>query len=172
MNTTNLERLSEFFRARGVAAALLSNPWTVAWLTGYAPPIQTGPSPFEGGPALAWWAGGELILIASDAEAGAARATGVEVREYAGYTIDEPLTVVERQAAVLWEVLGGWDGRGAAVAVELRFLPAALASAVREALSAATLRPVDGELEPLRAVKTPDEIAKLRGVGALRPVPG
>ena len=113
MNTTNLERLTEFFGARGVTAALLSNPWTVAWLTGYAPPIQTGPSPFEGGPALAWWAGGELTLIASDAEAGAARAVGAEVREYAGYTIDEPLDVVERQAAVLREVLGGWDGRGA-----------------------------------------------------------
>ena len=57
MNTANLERLTEFFGARGISAALLSNPWTVTWLTGYAPPIQTGPSPFEGGPALAWWAG-------------------------------------------------------------------------------------------------------------------
>jgi len=53
MDTTNLERLNEFFGARGVTAALLSNPWTIAWLTGYAPPIQTGPSPFEGGPARA-----------------------------------------------------------------------------------------------------------------------
>ena len=81
MNATNLERLIEFFGARGVTAALLSNPWTVAWLTGYAPPIQTGPSPFEGGPALAWWAGGELTLIASDTEAGPARAVGAEVRD-------------------------------------------------------------------------------------------
>ena len=167
MNTTNLERLTEFFGARGITAALLSNPWTVAWLTGYAPPIQTGPSPFDGGPALGWWSEGELALIASDAEAGAARATGAEVREYAGYTIDEPLDVVERQAAVLREVLGGWDGRGAEVAVELRFLPAALAGIVHESLSGATLRPVDGQLDPLRAVKTPEEIVKLRAALAL-----
>ena len=167
MNTTNLERLTEFFGARGITAALLSNPWTVAWLTGYAPPIQTGPSPFDGGPALGWWAGGDLTLIASDAEAGAARATGAEVWEYAGYTIDEPLDVVERQAAVLREVLGGWDGRGADVAVELRFLPAALAGIVHEALPGAALRPVDGQLEPLRAVKTPEEIVKLRAALAL-----
>jgi Xaa-Pro dipeptidase len=167
MNTTNLERLTEFFGARGFTAALLSNPWTVAWLTGYAPPIQIGPSPFEGGPALAWWAGGELTLIASDAEAVAARATGAEVREYAGYTIDEPLDVVERQAAALREKLGGWDGRGATVAVELRFLPAALAGILHDSLSGATLRPVDGQLEPLRAVKTPEEIIKLRAALAL-----
>ena len=167
MDTTNLERLTEFFGGGASPPRCLSNPWTVAWLTGYAPPIQTGPSPFEGGPALAWWAGGELTLIASDAEAGAARATGAEVREYAGYTIDEPLDVVERQAAVLREVLGGWDGRGAEVAVELRFLPAALAGTVHESLSGATLRPVDGQLEPLRAVKTPEEIVKLRAALAL-----
>ncbi len=167
MNRTNLDRLSAHFRGGGITAALLSNPWTLAWLTGYAPPIQTGPSPFEGGPALAWWAEGELTLIASDAEAGTARALGAAVRDYAGYTLDEPLNVVERQAAALREVLGGWNGRGAAVAVELRFLPAALAGAVHEALSGATLRPVDGQLEPLRAVKTPEEIVKLRAALAL-----
>jgi Xaa-Pro dipeptidase len=167
MNTTNLERLTEFFGARGITAALLSNPWTVAWLTGYAPPIQTGPSPFDGAPALAWWSGGELTVIASDGEAGSLRSLGVEVREYVGYTIDEPLTVVERQTAVLRDVLGGWAGRGADVAVELRFLPAAMAGPVHDALPGATLRPVDGQLEPLRAIKTPEEIIKLRAALAL-----
>jgi len=167
MNRTNLDRLIEHLRGHGFTAALLSNPWTVAWLTGYAPPIQTGPSPFEGGPALAWWAGGELTLIASDAEAGAARAAGAEVRAYAGYTLDEPLEVVERQTAALRDLLAGWDGRGTTVAVELRFLPAALAGILHETLSGATLRPVDGRLEPLRAVKTPEEIAKLRAALAL-----
>ena len=53
------------------------------------------------------------------------------------------------------------------VAVELRFLPAALAGIVHESLSGATLRPVDGQLEPLRAVKTPEEIVKLRAALAL-----
>ena len=167
MNQINLDRLSDYFRGHGISAALLSNPWTIAWLTGYAPPIQIGPSPFEGGPALGWWAAGELTLIASDAEAGPARAQGAEVREYAGYTIDEPLTVIERQAAVLQAVLGGWDGRNATVAAELRFLPAALAGAVHKALPSTTLHPMDGQLEPLRAVKTSEEITKLRAALAL-----
>ncbi|PKO22208.1 MAG: hypothetical protein CVU38_10640 [Chloroflexi bacterium HGW-Chloroflexi-1] len=165
MNQTNLDRIQDFFRERGMAAALLANPWTVAWLTGYAPPIQTGPSPFEGGPALAWWRRGEFTLICSDAEAGPVRVAGgdgVEVREYAGYTFDEPLAVVERQAAVVRDVLGGWDGRGSRVAVELRFLPAALFDAAQEALPGARWMPIDGQVEPLRAVKTPEEIARLR----------
>ncbi len=167
MNPHNLHRLSDHFRSRGISAALLSNPWTITWLTGYAPPIQTGPSPFEGGPALAWWRGGDLTLLVSDAEAAAARAAVADVREYAGYTIEEPLAVVERQAAALRDLLGGWDGRGAAVGVELRFLPAPFLETAREALSGAALQPIDGELDPLRAVKTAEEIAALRAVLAL-----
>ena len=57
MNHQNLERLGAHLRSLGVEAALLSSPFTLTWLTGYAPPIQTGPSPFEGGPALGWWRG-------------------------------------------------------------------------------------------------------------------
>ena len=72
MHQQNADRLQDYFVSRGIVAALLANPWTITWLTGYAPPIQTGPSPFEGGPAVAWWYGGELTLIASDAEAAAA----------------------------------------------------------------------------------------------------
>src|SRR5512139_3945229 len=126
MNPHNLDRLGDYCRTHGLAAALLSSPWTVTWLTGYAPPIQTGPSPFEGGPALAWWRDGQLVIIASDAEGGLVRAAGVEGREYAGYTIGEPLNVVERQAATLGGLLAGWSGHGAqTVGVEMRFLPAA-----------------------------------------------
>lgn len=170
MNRTNLDRLQDFFGARGVTAALLANPWTITWLTGYAPPIQTGPSPFDGGPVLAWWQGGELTLIGGDGEAAALRAAcgaAAEVRAYAGYTFEEPLAVVARQMTVLRAVLGGWDGRGAQVAVELRFLPAALFNATQEALPAAAWLPIDGQVEPLRAVKTPEEIAKVRAALAL-----
>ena len=62
MQQANLERLDRFLRARGINAALLSSPWTTSWLIGYAPPVQTGTSPFEGGPALGWWLKGELAF--------------------------------------------------------------------------------------------------------------
>ncbi len=168
MNTTNLERLTEFFGARGITAALLSNPWTVAWLTGYAPPIQTGPSPFEGGPALGWWAGGE-----SDPDR-----LGRGGRRRARHGRRRCASMPATPSTSRWTWLSGRPrscGRCLAagtaavrtVAVELRFLPAALAGIVHEALPGATLRPVDGQLEPLRAVKTLEEIVKLRAALAL-----
>jgi Xaa-Pro aminopeptidase len=167
MRQTNLSRLSDLLRARRVDAALFSSPWTLAWLTGYAPPIQTGPNPFDGGPALAWWDGDGLTLICQDAEAGAARAVGAEVVEYAGYTIDAPLDVVARQGAALRAVLGPARGRAASIAVEHRFLTAPLLAVLSDALPGATFAPVDQDLELLRAVKTPEEVAKVRAALAV-----
>jgi Xaa-Pro aminopeptidase len=162
MNQQNIARFRDYLQANGMAAALLTSPFTLTWLTGYAPPIQTGPSPFEGGPALGWWRDGELTLILSEAEAGAAGEAGVQVRDYVGYTIEEPLPRFESQAAVLREVLGGHTGLTGVVGIELNYLPAAFAPVVHEALSQATMQPLDGRLEPLRAVKTADEIEKIR----------
>ena len=161
MNQQNLERFRDYLQANGMIAALLSSPFTLTWLTGYAPPIQTGPSPFEGGPALGWWREGELTLIVSNIEAGAAAATGAQVSDYVGYTIEEPLPRFERQAAALREVLGGHAGLTGAVGVELNYLPAALAPVVHKALSQATIQPLDGRLDPLRAVKTAEEVEKI-----------
>ncbi len=43
MQPDNLLRLTDYLRSQRADAALLSSPWTIAWLIGYAPPIQTGP---------------------------------------------------------------------------------------------------------------------------------
>jgi Xaa-Pro dipeptidase len=162
MHQENLNRLKEYFLSRGITAALLSNPFNLTWLTGYAPPIQTGPSPFEGGPALGWWQEGELTLILSDGEAGAAEACGANVRPYVGFTLDHPLDGTNRQAAALRELLGEHAALTGKVGVELNFLPAAIAAVAYTTLGRATFRPLDGALDPLRAVKTPQEIAKIR----------
>jgi Xaa-Pro dipeptidase len=166
MQQPNLSRLSEHLRHRGASAALLASPWTITWLTGYAPPIQTGPNPFDGGPALGWWTEDGLTLICQDAEAGAARETGANVVEYAGYTIDTPLHVVERQAAALREVIAGGP-QLRTVAVEQRFLTAPLLLQAQEALPSARWLPIDKDVERLRAVKTGDEIARVRAALAV-----
>ena len=57
-------------------------------VTGITSPVKTDPSPFDGGPVLAWWSDGDLTLVCADSEALAAAA---EVAEYAGYTIDQPV---------------------------------------------------------------------------------
>jgi Xaa-Pro dipeptidase len=167
MNHQNLERFDAHLRSLGVEAALLSSPFTLTWLTGYAPPIQTGPSPFEGGPALGWWRGGDLTLVLSDAEADVARERGVEVREYVGYSLEEPLDVTERQTAVLRDLLREKGVPGAGVGAELNFLPATLVRTLEDFFAVGDIRPLDGELDALRAVKTQDEIAKVRAALAL-----
>jgi Xaa-Pro dipeptidase len=167
MNYQNLERLGAHLRSLGVEAALLSSPFTLTWLTDYAPPIQTGPSPFEGGPALGWWRGGDLTLVLSDAEADAARERGAEVREYVGYSVEEPLEVTERQAAVLHDLLREEGVPGAGAGAELNYLPAALVRTLEDFLPVWDPRPLDGEMDALRAVKGEDEIVKVRAALAL-----
>lgn len=162
MQQANLDRFRDYLRARGLSAALVSNPATLTWLTGYAAPIQTGPSPFEGGPALAWIRDGEMTVIVSDAEAPAVSATGAKTRDYVGYTIEQPLACTERQLAALMDVLKPHAGISGTVAIELNWLPAAMLGAVQEALPNARLQPHDSGLNNMRAIKTADELEKIR----------
>jgi Xaa-Pro dipeptidase len=163
MHPENVARFGEYLRSKGLSAALLSDPFTLTWLTGYAPPIQTGPSPFDGGPALGWVHDDEFTLIVSDSEAPAVRATGAAVRDYAGYTVDQPLDCTQRQAAVLGEVLAAettfFTGR---VAFDPGTLTVALQEAAQDALPRATWRPLEPDAAHLRAVKTVEEIRKIR----------
>ena len=167
MNTYSQERLEDFLKQHALAALLLSDPHSLTWLTGYAPPIQTGPNPFEGGPALAWMAGGRVTLVASDAEAGAAKACGAEVQEYLSYTIEAPIAGLANQAQALAKVLSAFGSLKGTVGVEMNPLPAPLLERLRELLPSATLKAVDGLLDPLRAVKSPPELERLRAALSL-----
>ena len=162
MNPEALDRLHDFLQDNKINAALFSNPATVTWLTGYAPPIQTGPSPFEGGPALAWWQAGEVTLVLSDAEAAAGRLTETQVKDYLSYTIEEPLVGYHKQAAALSSVLGEDNPLTGTVGVEMNSMPASLMPVLHDAFPRAALQPIDGTLDSLRAVKTPEEISKVR----------
>ncbi|MHB1294552.1 MAG: M24 family metallopeptidase [Anaerolineae bacterium] len=162
MHEQNVRRFAEYMRTQGFDAALLSSPFTVTWLTGYAPGVQTGPSPFEGGPALAWWRNGELTLVISDTEAPGAQETGVQVRDYLSYTIDEPLLGTARQADALRALLSEQGAMTGRVVVDLNFMPAAIVPALYAALPHATIVPIDGAFDALRAVKAPEELGKIR----------
>ncbi len=164
---TSLERFTQLLGSRALDGALVSNPSTLTWLTGYATPIDTGPDPFLGGPALAWIHDETIIAIASDAEAPALRALGVEVIEYAGYTVSEPLDVAQRMAQALRSAMTASGVTRAVIAVEARTLPDALSAAAREALPRVRWAPADDDITALRAVKTDAEIAKIRAALAL-----
>lgn len=164
---TPIERLTRLLDSRNLDGALLSNPFTLTWLTGYAPPIETGPDPFLGGPALAWVHDGTIRVVASDAEAPALRALGIDVAEYAGYTVAEPLDVVHRMAQALRSVLTESGSSQRAMAIETRALPEALGAAARDAMPRARFAPADDDIAALRAVKTDAEIVKIRAALAL-----
>jgi len=167
MQTENLARLSEWLRAQACEGALLASPFTLTWLTGYAAPIETGPDPFVGGPALAWVHGNDLTVIASDAEAPALRALGVEVREYAGYTVEQPLDCAGRMASTLSAVLGEAANLHGSIALEQHALSATLLLTAQTALPGAHWLPSDDALSQLRAIKTADELVKIRRALAL-----
>lgn len=162
MNARNLDRFNNLLKEQELQAALLSNPATLTWLTGYAPPIQTGPSPFEGGPALAWWQDGQLTLVLSDAEAAAAAETGAAVRDYLSYSIEEPMQGMRRQVEALQSLLGQAVDAKARVGIELNFLPTPVASAFDQILPESDIHPLDGAFDRARAVKTPEEIEKIQ----------
>lgn len=162
MNEQNVHKLGDYLRSRSMEAMLLSSPFNITWLTGYSSSIQTGPSPFEGGPALGWFRDGTLTLVVNDWEAGPASATGVQVQSYLGFSIDEPLLCSKRQAQALSKLLKSNDSLKGKVGVEMDTLPATLFTVLQEALPNAIFTPLDKELEPLRAVKTPLEIEKIR----------
>ena len=163
MHAQNLERFSGMLRSRGLSAALLADSATITWLTGYAPPIETGPSPFEGSSVLAWWLAGELHLIVSDMETAAAQQAGpTAVHDYVSYTIEAPLAGAANQARALGEVLSTSAPKGGKVGVEWHALTAWLADALRQALPSTDFVPLDGACAGLRAVKSAEEIDKLR----------
>jgi Xaa-Pro dipeptidase len=162
MHIENVSKLAEYLHFRGLQAALLANPFNLTWLTGYAPPIQTGTSPFEGGPALGWFLNGELSLLVSDGETGLAGASGANMLSYAGYTVDEPLTCPHRMAEAFGEMLKPYAGLKGKVGLEMAQLPAALFVKLQAALPQATFVDLDLQIDPLRMIKTAQEIEKIR----------
>jgi Xaa-Pro dipeptidase len=83
------------------------------------------------------------------------------VREYLGYTIDEPLQNSAHMLLGLRELLDASPAKGK-VAVEEDILPAVVGAALAQMLPAASLVRCDGDFDRLRAVKSAEEIERLR----------
>jgi Xaa-Pro dipeptidase len=118
-----------------------------------------------GGPPLVWYDDGNFTLIVLDTHAELAGSFGQQPEcalvSYLGYTIEQPLAGSEHLAAALRQTIG--RARAGKVGVEERDVTALLAAVLGAALpSGAELTPIDGWLEPLRVVKTAEELAKLR----------
>lgn len=153
----------EFLKSRGIERALFANIATVKWLTGFHPPVQTGPSVFLGGPPLVWYEDGYWTLMVLDAQepnAGEfAHHDNCALVSYTGYTVEQPITSQVKLRGLFRSVLRNkLSGR---IGIEARDVPADIALTLHE-IGAAELVPIDTWLDAFRRIKTAEELQKLR----------
>jgi len=131
-----------------------AEPATVTWLTGLAPDIEWGPSPFSAPPVVVLDPGGSTLLVASEDDAGAAP-EDVETRTYPGFAVED----VDRGSLVAGLVLEAVAG-AREIACDLAGLPGQVVAALLH--DGVELVDVSLELRAARAVKDGDEIEAIR----------
>lgn len=168
MHHEQREQTRALLRARGIDIAVFAHPHSVTWLTGFAPPVQTGPHLFAGAPPLVLYADGRFTLVVVDAWAELAALFGAEadgaVVTYLGYTVEQPIDGPgELQSSLELGWLASAASQRARIGIEESDVPAAVLRLLNSAWEV-MLEPVaiDGWLKPLRMVKTAEELAKLR----------
>lgn len=163
MHQEQRQRAHAHLQAKGVERALFANPYTVKWLTGFAPPVQVGFNFFAGGPPLVWYEAGHFTLLVVDAYATDTAAFDEQVDgaviTHLGYTIEQPLAGTDHLTQALRRTIGAGGGK---VGIEQRDVPSYFQNLLSDALAGADFVAVDGWLDPLRMVKTAEELAKLR----------
>jgi Xaa-Pro aminopeptidase len=165
MHREQRARAHQRLQSVGIAHALFANVSSVRWLTGFAPPVQLGPNIFAGGPPLVWYEEGQFTLIVVDGQAGSAgdfaQEPDCELVTYLGYTIERPIHGGDRLAEALRAVLP--SGPVSVVGVEANDVTARVVQLAQERLGDdVALRTIDGWLEPLRMIKSEEEIGTLR----------
>lgn len=144
----------------GAEWVLVSGEDAVCWLTGIESPIETGPSPFRGGPPLALFATAAdppaVVITNLDAPPPGADA---RVFSYAGISAADPEDYVANYLRALHAAMDAVAPMGA-VGVDLRSLPAVVASVLAERSHA--IVDVRARLDRVRTIKEPHEIALLR----------
>jgi Xaa-Pro aminopeptidase len=154
MTNEHCDRIRLCLTELGADWAVLSGPDAVCYATGQPIPIETGPSPFTGGPALAFVGrSGGVGLVCSNVEASGPIA-GVTLETYAGFSgvVTDQLANYRRAVEGMVRKLG----IGGKLAVQKPSHPASITDIVPMGMS------IDLHLNRARAVKTADEIAALR----------
>lgn len=168
MHQKQRQRTHELLQSKGIERALFANFNSVKWLTGFTPTLQTGPNFFAGGPPLVWYEAGHFTLIIVNAFAADPAAVAFDqdadgtLVTYPGYTIEHPIAGGDNMATALRVVLSQSSGRGV-VGIEQTDATMQAANLLSDTLNGEIiLGSIDGWLEPLRMVKTDEELIKLR----------
>jgi Xaa-Pro aminopeptidase len=160
---TQRQQTHELLQQNGIERALFANMASVKWLTGFNPPIQTGPSVFLGGPPMVWYENGAWTLVLFDWHIPNAGEFGAQpncrIIAYEGYTIEHPLAGAVHLRAELRRVMG--SALAGKIGIELRDAPADIVLSLREN-NAVDIAPIDTWLDAFRRIKTPEELQKMR----------
>jgi len=156
------ERTAAAARACRADWAVLTSPDTVFYSVQHDMLIETGPSPFAGGPTTAFVAanGSATGLLVNNLEEPAARASSADhVISYPGLDLLD-LSAVERRFLEAAERAARELEVGGTVAVQEATFPASLHAVLEE--RGARFVSIDHELDVARSTKTPVEIDSLR----------
>ena len=165
MHAEQRNRTRALLQEKGFECALFANRESVGWLTGFVPPVNTGPNPFAGAPPLVWYEAGKFTLIVLDGWGEAAADFGKEpdgaLVTYPTYTIHAPIQGPKNLLDALKPIFK--SGRSAAsIGVELTDVNASTFIALKEAAKNGNFPSIDGWIRPMRKVKTAEELVKLR----------
>lgn len=166
MHAEQRQRTNDFLKARGLSRALFSHPESLTWLTGFAPFVELGYSPYTFGPPLLWVEDGHYTLVVLDSQVpytfGVGDDDDVTVVSIQGYAVDRPIRPVETLREVLGGLLRKSGVRGGDVGIERDTLSMTELEIASDALGWPGWVPLDHALRPLRMVKTEEELVKLR----------
>jgi len=164
MHSEQRQQTRALLESKHIQRAIFSRPESIKWLTGVATPVQVGPNLFEASYPLVWYEDGQFTLIILDAYADLAapfaREADGKVVTYAGYAVETPIASGAHLREQFLSVAKPERG-GGVIGVEREFTSDLIAEPLRSAPNANIIA-IDGWLEPLRAVKTPEEIEVLR----------
>jgi Xaa-Pro dipeptidase len=160
MHSQQRAQTHELLQQHGINQAVFAKPHSVTWLTGFAPPVQLGPNLFTASYPLVWYTEGSFTLIVVDAYTDLATPFAAEpdgtVITYPGYRVDGPIASAQ---GLLEAFIPLSDAPATArIGIEREYVSDLIAAR----FDRANLAAIDGWLEPLRMIKTDEEIAKLR----------
>lgn len=168
MHREQRQRVQELLTSKGIERALFANFNSVKWLTGFAMPVQLGPNFFAGGPPAVWYEAGHFTLFVVDSFAAEAapfdREPDGTVVSYLGYIIEQPIAGAKHLAAALRQVIGKSGVKSGVVGLEVADVTSMVSTLLQNELLSpgGQFTPIDGWLEPLRMVKTEEELIKLK----------
>jgi Xaa-Pro dipeptidase len=142
--------------------ALFARPDSIKWLTGFAAPVQVGLNLFSSSYPLVWYDSGIFTLIVVEQYGELAAPFDKEedgrVVTYQGYTVEGPIV----SGSNLFSAFNKSANitQTGKIGIESEYASDLITSQIRSA--GGNVVPIDGWLEPLRMIKTQEELTKLR----------